>query len=191
MLEYLSKDQIQKLTRECKRFCFSPKCSSWAQEKRKRYWLTFLTLRYTAARISEIASYGSYAPVFDLTAREMEVITLKQKNGNGRPPRRVIPLPAVLTKALAEYSQGSYPCSMDTSNFRKFFKARCLAAGIPARLAHPHSLRHFRARELLRAGVDLQSVSQILGHASVATTTIYTRLSKEDIKMQMEKAGTI
>jgi integrase/recombinase XerD len=54
------------------------------------------------------------------------------------------------------------------------------SAGIEKRVT-PHILRHTCATELLRGGADVRHVQAILGHASVATTQIYTRVAVEDL----------
>jgi integrase/recombinase XerD len=63
----------------------------------------------------------------------------------------------------------------------KIVRRHAAAAGLADRMS-PHTLRHTFATHLLAGGCDLRSVQEMLGHADVATTQLYTHLSSDKLK---------
>ncbi|HEX2012285.1 MAG TPA: tyrosine recombinase XerC [Roseateles sp.] len=64
---------------------------------------------------------------------------------------------------------------LNESQVRQLLRARALAAGMPGHV-HPHMLRHSFASHLLQSSGDLRAVQELLGHAHIATTQVYTKL---------------
>ena len=61
------------------------------------------------------------------------------------------------------------------SQVRSRLKRRAIAAGVPSHV-HPHMLRHSFASHLLQSSGDLRAVQELLGHAHITTTQVYTKL---------------
>ncbi len=64
---------------------------------------------------------------------------------------------------------------LTASQIRSRLKMRAIEAGIPSHV-HPHMLRHSFASHLLQSSGDLRAVQELLGHANISTTQVYTKL---------------
>ncbi len=118
--------------------------------------------------------------------------------------RRLVPVAPIALTRVAQYIDDVRPRNKRSSvepylflsprgrrfsrqGFWKLLRRYARAAGIVTPLS-PHKLRHSFATHLLHGGADLRAVQTMLGHADLATTEIYTRVSQEHIRRAYEKA---
>ena len=80
--------------------------------------------------------------------------------------------------ALAEAARSG--AALDRTNAWRRVKAAALQAGLAVRVT-PHTLRHSFATHLIEGGADLRSVQEMLGHASVQTTEVYTHVDRDHL----------
>lgn len=147
------------------------------------------------ARISEASSLLE-ADV-DLAGAQVKVFGKGSKE-------RIVPLHAMAVSSMRSYATVARPhllkgrpCPyffvstrgnrMGTDAMRKMFKDALRTAGLDETLS-PHDMRHTFATDLLDGGADLRSVQEMLGHASLSTTQIYTHLSAERLKTAHSQA---
>jgi len=161
-----------------------------------RLYAALETLYATGLRVSELISLPR-----KVLAGDDRVLTIKGKGGR----ERLVPLNEAARGALAahlaavredEEQRGSaspwlFPSSggghLTRQRFGQELKALAITAGLdPARVS-PHVLRHAFASHLLERGADLRTVQQLLGHADISTTQIYTHVIEERLRRLVEE----
>ena len=191
-IDYLMEHQVNALTKSFQDW-YDASATNAKRRSRGKYWLTFLALRYTGARLREVQLIDDASDI-DRRNCEFKIKTLKQKSP--KKPVRSIPIPSSVTVEITNYlmdfpDQKGKLFKVDQGNFRRVFYERAKDAGIPRNIAHPHILRHTRATELLKGGVPITVVQDILGHSALTTTAIYLRISGHEAKIILKDRGFI
>lgn len=86
------------------------------------------------------------------------------------------------TSSLILNDRGNRPSRVD---LWRWVQKWSLKAGLDGR--HPHQFRHGCATELLDHGADLRSIQELLGHSSIETTKIYTKVSRRQMQNTIKK----
>jgi integrase/recombinase XerD len=115
---------------------------------------------------------GSKERIVPVGSRAVEALDLYARRGR---PALVGVL--VQTHLFVNHRGGS----LTRQGLYKIIQSRARTAGLAERMT-PHTLRHTFATHLLSGGCDLRSLQEMLGHADLATTQIYTHLSAERLK---------
>jgi integrase/recombinase XerD len=170
----------------------------WPGEEGVRVLCLLELLYATGMRISELLSL-----TFAAALRDPRFVLVRGKGGR----ERVVPLSEPGRQALAAYldcrahflsearpvSRWLFPSRgggghLTRQRCGQLLKEVALKAGFdPARLS-PHVLRHAFASHLLDHGADLRSVQQMLGHADIATTQIYTHVLSDRLRRLVHAA---
>jgi integrase/recombinase XerD len=151
-------------------------------------------LAATGLRVSELMALKLRAVLVD-----DGILTIKGKGGR----ERLVPVSARAKSIVAAYvralrAQGEqepewlFPShgakgQLTRQHFAVELKALAREAGLDADKVSPHVLRHVFASELLAHGADLRAVQQMLGHADISTTQIYTHVQNERLVEAVEK----
>ena len=148
----------------------------------------------TGLRVSELV----HLSVNDVN---LEVGYVHAKGKGGR--ERIVPMGQVARQTLKGYLEGprrdwamrTFTATLflgrggrgiTRQGFWKILRKHAQAAGIAKRIT-PHTLRHSFATHLLEKGADLRSVQSMLGHVDIATTQVYTHVSREHLKRLHQK----
>lgn len=166
-------------------------------------FLSFAQIQNALAQIerSSVIGLRDYAMILFLYAtgaRISECLALQREDIDGEwlhirhakgEKERIVPIAAVAKKAIDVYlSEVKNDKTFVWQNYRQERLSRISAYKITQKYlgVSPHVLRHSYASSLIAGGADLRVVQELLGHASLLTTQIYTHIQKQDLKETIE-----
>ncbi len=141
----------------------------------KRDYALILFLYASGTRISECLS---------LRMDDIDGEWLHIRHAKGE-KERIVPIASIAIKAIKEYlAELSFDKDFVWCNYKGDSLSRISAYKTTQKYlgVSPHVLRHSYATSLISGGADLRVVQELLGHASLLTTQVYTHIQKQDLK---------
>ncbi len=185
----ISVDEVSRLIETARAMAQAPGQTPAAALKSARLLALIELIYATGLRVSELVAL----PIAAARTRE-DYLVIRGKGGR----ERLSPLTPPAKAAARDYlelleaaGRGGgpflFPAASGTGHvtrqaFARELKALAAAAGVPARIVSPHVMRHAFASHLLQNGADLRVVQELLGHADISTTQIYTHVLDERLK---------
>ncbi|WP_428642775.1 site-specific tyrosine recombinase XerD [Roseibium sp.] len=190
----LSVDEVDRLIETAKAETERPQKSAAARLRVQRMYTLIEVLYATGLRVSELVALPVTAAL-----RDARLIEIKGKGGK----ERLVPLSHAAQAAMKDYvglraAEGAHENSpwlfpshgesghLSRQHFARDLKDLAVRAGLAAAKVSPHVLRHAFASHLLQNGADLRVVQQLLGHADISTTQIYTHVLDERLRELVE-----
>jgi site-specific recombinase XerD len=158
--------------------------------KSKRDYAIIMTLLFSGLRVSELVELTT-----DDVAISERSGSIRVRAGKGN-KYRMVPIGKELRKCLSDFliAERTYGVYLFEGQRNPQMTTRaiqliCHKIGDKAKIVEltPHVLRHTLAHSLISAGVSIDRVAMLLGHANINTTAIYTKPSLEDLQVAMDK----
>lgn len=155
---------------------------SWAKLNMPKVWMICRVMASTGVRVSELIELKTA----DLEKGYADIV------GKGNKQRRIY-----YTKSLQEeikeqcgvvyIVENRYGLKMSTRGVSQLLVTASERSGIPREVMHPHSFRHYFAKQFMKQTQDISLLGDILGHSNISTTAIYTRMTSQEQKDEIER----
>lgn len=145
------------------------------KDRNYRWYSIFKLLAGTGCRISEFAQFT----IDDVRRGYKDIL------GKGDKVRRVWIPTKIQKEVLKVYNIEGLFIKGDFTNVRRSMKEIAKRYGVDPGLVHPHEFRHFFAKRYYDKTHDIQKLKELLGHASINTTTRYLKTTSEKIEKEI------
>ena len=172
-------------------------------EEVAKFWESFRTFRDLALVALMLLDGLRFHETLDLQLEDLQLTDAQIRvHGKGN-KQRLLPLPAETIQVLQNYLRLERPLTnsaalfislkgpqrgrpMTVAGLRYLFRHHRLRSAV--RRANPHRFRHTFGADMVRAGISLPALQQLMGHANIRTTMLYVRLAPRDVWREYARA---
>ena len=155
---------------------------NWAKVNNKKVWLICKVIANTGVRVSELINLKTE----EIGKGFADIV------GKGSKTRRIYFTNTLLNEikdlcGSVYVVENRYGKQMSTRGVSQLLITAGEKSGVPKKVMHPHSFRHFFAKQFLKNKQDVTLLGDLLGHSNISTTAIYTRMTSQEQQDEIEK----
>jgi site-specific recombinase XerD len=172
-------------------------------EEVAKFWQSFRTFRDLALLGLMLLDGLRSCEVLGLQLQDLQLAQGQMRVLGKGNKRRLVPLPPETLEVLANYLRLERPLTHSSALFvslkgpqrgqpltpaglRSLFRHHRVLTQVPH--AHPHRFRHTFGSDMVRAGMSLPALQQLMGHAQIHTTLLYVQLAPQDVWREYARA---
>jgi integrase len=159
-----------------------------AKDRNENGWAMVMLLSMTGVRVGELVQLKK-----ELLRQGWQLITNKGKTRKVYAPKSMVEaLRGYYETTPGEYlvyphdGDGTEPLTREAVGQR--LRAYAKRYGVPVKVCHPHSFRHMFGQEFMKSNGNITLLADLMGHSNIATTQIYTRMSEDEQRKQLDEA---
>lgn len=155
---------------------------NWAKVNNEKVWLICKVIANTGVRVSELINLKTE----EIGKGFADIV------GKGSKTRRIYFTNTLLDEikdlcGSVYVVENRYGKQMSTRGVSQLLITAGEKSGVPKEVMHPHSFRHFFAKQFLKNKQDVTLLGDLLGHSNISTTAIYTRMTSQEQQDEIEK----
>ena len=155
---------------------------NWAKVNNEKVWLICKVIANTGVRVSELINLKTE----EIGKGFADIV------GKGSKTRRIYFTNTLLNEikdlcGAVYVIENRYGKQMSTRGVSQLLITAGEKSGVPKEVMHPHSFRHFFAKQFLKNKQDVTLLGDLLGHSNISTTAIYTRMTSQEQQDEIEK----